>query len=312
MQPLAVARSSTDPEEVVEILDPVWPGVTIRPRRKEFRFDASLARLEAVGMFRVHCDSITVTQGPRAWTSLVLPVDGPLDLMRDGHYRGHSPGSALVLSPDEPFGLRAHDNTGVNYAITLAQAFVDQTARRLGLAAVSGGRQLAFDVRSPVGASLLRYVRFLWQETTHVGLLQRSAVARTEMEGALVSALLIACLGSPERRAQGAATSALRDVEDYIDAHLSEPLALADLAAVAGVRAETLIRNFKRRHGVTPMRFVRQRRLEEINRLLRDGEPRSLRVTDVALQFGFTQLGRFAGTYRAAFGETPSQTLRRT
>ena len=35
-------------------------------------------------------------------------------------------------------------------------------------------------------------------------------------------------------------------------------------------------------------------------------------ITDVALASGFSQLGRFAGQYRKAFGELPSTTIRRT
>jgi AraC-like DNA-binding protein len=31
----------------------------------------------------------------------------------------------------------------------------------------------------------------------------------------------------------------------------------------------------------------------------------------VALYYGFAHLGRFAGEYRKAFGESPSETLRR-
>ena len=34
-------------------------------------------------------------------------------------------------------------------------------------------------------------------------------------------------------------------------------------------------------------------------------------VTDAAMRFGFRELGRFAVDYRAAFGESPSETLRR-
>ena len=33
-------------------------------------------------------------------------------------------------------------------------------------------------------------------------------------------------------------------------------------------------------------------------------------VTDVAMMFGFFELGRFAGRYRHTYGEVPSETLR--
>jgi AraC family ethanolamine operon transcriptional activator len=46
-----------------------------------------------------------------------------------------------------------------------------------------------------------------------------------------------------------------------------------------------------------------------VRRELRAAEPGTARVTDVAMRWGFWQLGRFAVEYRALFGERPSQTL---
>ena len=62
-------------------------------------------------------------------------------------------------------------------------------------------------------------------------------------------------------------------------------------------------------HGVSPQRYLLLRRIYEAHRALREGD-RAGSVTDVALRFSFWELGRFAGHYRAAFGEPPSATLR--
>ena len=63
--------------------------------------------------------------------------------------------------------------------------------------------------------------------------------------------------------------------------------------------------------GMNPTQYVRLRRLKEVRLALRDAHPNKVKVAEVADRFGFTQLGRFAGTYRATFGEIPSTTLER-
>jgi transcriptional regulator GlxA family with amidase domain len=50
--------------------------------------------------------------------------------------------------------------------------------------------------------------------------------------------------------------------------------------------------------------------MEFARRALRQADPALTRVTDIATEFGFLELGRFAVKYHQIFGETPSATLR--
>jgi AraC-like DNA-binding protein len=95
----------------------------------------------------------------------------------------------------------------------------------------------------------------------------------------------------------------------WLRAHLCEPIDLARLAEVAGVRPRTLETHFKTFLRTTPLGWVRRMRLANARRELQRGRAHA-NVTDIALANGFNQLGRFASRYRAMFGETPSRTLR--
>lgn len=97
----------------------------------------------------------------------------------------------------------------------------------------------------------------------------------------------------------------LRSVEDFIDGHLTEDIGLDDLLGAAGVSARTLQTGFLRHRGTTPMRFLRDRRLDRARAELQRRP--AARITDVAIECGFGHLGRFARQYRERFGEPPSR-----
>lgn len=101
------------------------------------------------------------------------------------------------------------------------------------------------------------------------------------------------------------------DLEGWIDAHLSEPITLGELCRIAGVGERCLQRDFEHRRGMSPMRFVAERRLAAAHQaLLRAGPGAS--VTQIALASGFEHVGRFAQLYRQVIGELPSRTLARS
>ena len=59
------------------------------------------------------------------------------------------------------------------------------------------------------------------------------------------------------------------------------------------------------------MAYLKQKRLEAARRTLLAASPLTTSVTEVATQWGFFHLGRFARDYSQLFGELPSETLKR-
>lgn len=103
----------------------------------------------------------------------------------------------------------------------------------------------------------------------------------------------------------------VRRAQEFVDAHFSAPLQLADIVRAAGVPERTLRDAFMQFRGVSPMQYLRRMRLDHARDLLRAAAP-DRRIADIALDCGFTHLGRFALAYREKFGELPSETLERT
>jgi transcriptional regulator GlxA family with amidase domain len=99
-------------------------------------------------------------------------------------------------------------------------------------------------------------------------------------------------------------------VTRFLCDNVSEPVSVADLSRMAGVSERTLRAAFHDVIGVSPKRFAIAQRLQAAHEALSRADPQATTVTDVAMTFGFFELGRFAGRYRHAFGEVPSQTLR--
>jgi len=88
-------------------------------------------------------------------------------------------------------------------------------------------------------------------------------------------------------------------------------VSVADLCAAYEVPRRTVNRAFQTALGMGPAIYLRRVRLNRARRALQLGSVRSVTVTDVALEFGFWHLGRFAEQYNQLFGESPHETLHR-
>ena len=145
-------------------------------------------------------------------------------------------------------------------------------------------------------------------------ILSHSEVARAIEQG-LIEAL-VTCLTTASGRTEGYAkrhhTRIMVRFEEVLAEHLGRPLRMPQLCDLIVVSDRTLRSCCAEFLGMNPTQYVLLRRLKEVRRALRDADPALVKVADIAPRFGFTELGRFAGIYRATFGEAPSTTLQRT
>lgn len=93
-------------------------------------------------------------------------------------------------------------------------------------------------------------------------------------------------------------------------ANMHQPLNVMDIARAAGVSVRSLQTGFRQFKDTTPAAYLRRIRLDAVHAELSLLTNR-LPVGEVALKWGFTQMGRFAAQYRARFGGYPSETVMR-
>ncbi|MEX5340675.1 helix-turn-helix domain-containing protein [Pseudomonas sp. I2] len=116
------------------------------------------------------------------------------------------------------------------------------------------------------------------------------------------AALLLASLnahaapGVPQRRLPYAA------FDTHIEQHAAYPLQVADLARLAGLSTARLHARFTAECGLTPMDYIRQRRLLKARRLLKETQ---LPVGEIAAQVGYSSQSAFSAAMLRDFGHSP-------
>jgi AraC-like DNA-binding protein len=99
--------------------------------------------------------------------------------------------------------------------------------------------------------------------------------------------------------------------EEFLEANPNTPLYLPEICAAVGAAERTLRIACEEHLGMGPIRYLALRRMHLVRRALLRSVSSTTTVTRIATDHGFWELGRFAVSYRALFGETPSVTLQR-
>jgi AraC family transcriptional regulator len=96
----------------------------------------------------------------------------------------------------------------------------------------------------------------------------------------------------------------LKRAFEYIDAHLSEPIRLEDIARSTGLTRMHFAAQFRAATGMRPHDYLLQRRIESAQMLLTKTKQGLL---DIALEAGFRSQAHFTTVFRQWVGETPAR-----
>jgi AraC family ethanolamine operon transcriptional activator len=124
-----------------------------------------------------------------------------------------------------------------------------------------------------------------------------------------MAATIVDALPAENRGPVPSAMRLVRDVEHYLDEAGSRPVHISEICARFAVSRRSLHRAFDDMLGLGPVTFLRRKRLCAIHSALRESNPATTTIGEIAMQHGFIELGRFAHYYRSLFGEYPSETL---
>lgn len=107
------------------------------------------------------------------------------------------------------------------------------------------------------------------------------------------------------------APSHIRAALDIIEAEPHLPLTVSALATRCHISVRALQEGFRRHLATSPMAYLREVRLRRAHQTLLASDPSVATVTDIAIRWGFTNIGRFSAAHTARYNETPVATLRR-
>jgi len=247
---------------------------------------------------------------------VTMPTTGRTRTRFAGHEVVATPVTAAIFGPEGP--VRAeHEARSAELAIRIERSALEEELAALLGHPIEGPLGLApvIGLADGAGQSWSRLIRLLRNELDHeVSLLHQPLIAE-QLRSCVLSGLLLSVPHRYRDQLTGPAPAGPpRAIRRAVEAVHDEPeraFTVGDLAAIANMSVRSLQEGFRQHVGSAPMTYLQSVRLERARESLRRAGPR-ITVAAVAHRWGFAHLGRFACAYRRRFGESPSDTLRRT
>lgn len=282
----------------------------VLPAASESRATLSHRRLAGVDLCHISYGTVTrvTCTALRDTFHVQIMLSGSCLQLREGQQRKLLAGELMVINPGEPVDL-TYSPDCEKFILKLPVALLETVCKDQRWTYPQEGLGFAGRVYA---SGEMRELLSLLSLICHEVESENTSVVVHEHYVQILTRKLLTCLVSNVQRAPLMANErSFRRVVMYIDEHVKDELSPESLANIANMSIRSLYVMFEQRMGETPRRYVLRKKLERIKAALLDPLCPVSSITELALDYGFSHLGRFAGDYKALFCELPSRTLAR-
>ena len=308
---------SRDPELVRERLSRDFGATRLEVPSGEDTFAARVNHLQIGGLGLSYCDyagDVSLGFGEASFVRQLFNISGRGRYEAGGLPGEITPGSwSTILPARAPLSLELKSGYRQFVLRIESEALVRNLGALLGQE-ITGKLEFENTAYAPAMSSLRRRVFLFAAEFNERGAYFSDLVS-AEVERMMIMNFLMCHRHNYShlllRQPLPSAFSAVRAVEEFIEANWDKPIDIPTMTSVAKVSARSMFRQFKKDRGYSPADFAKRIRLNHAREMLeRSGGEAS--VTQIALKCGFQNPGHFARDFRLAFGELPSEILRKS
>lgn len=321
VEPEPVSRNvlrTTDPDEARAFCRRMFYGpLEVKPANglEGFAFSGDVVQLGPLTVGEISYGvELSVAIGElRTAYHVLAPLTGSVQVLHAGTATTADPGRVALFRPAGEIDLRWSADCRVLSVKVERLAFERELSALEPSTFAPRGPAATFALAGGPGRSWIGLIRLLHREVRGPGGLAGLPGMAARWRDLAIGTLACAVEQQTGDLAARPTARRPRTVRRALDAMHAEPgraFTASGLAAIAGVGVRVLQESFRRHVGVSPLTYLRRLRLEGVHAELSAADPGEVSVSEVALRWGFTHLGRFAGTYRERYGVAPSETLR--
>jgi len=248
---------------------------------------------------------------------LYIPVNGHVRLEFDEGFTDVAPGTIGIVNPGTNFLLQRYENCK-QLALRIKPAQLEGVLLNRQSHTQNGPISFRSDLAIPYSecSSLVGLLEWIYSE-----MLCENTVLDNDFCGNPSGQLLARVLlrqfpnnysddfGVPR---SNPAPFYVKRAEDYITRNAHEPISIDQIVDASCASARTLFEGFRKFRSTSPMRYLKDVRLNRVRAELLDigsGIVKPRRLTEIAGDWGLAHMGNFSRDYKKKFLEQPSQTL---